>query len=352
MKVKIIDPSKDKRWDEFVLDHKFGSIYHHSCWKELIHRTYGHIPVYFVLEEDGGKLRAAMPFFMIRSWLTGTRLVSLPFSSFCDPLVNTQEEFATLLHASMAAMARFHASYLEIRTQKSYELCKSPELKEYFNYKSHILPLNSDLQTLRESFHKTSVQQRIRRAERNNVMVRVGTNDEDIRVFYRLHSLTRKKHGLPPRPYKFFRNMWHLMHSKGLVTLLLAEHDGRAAAGILLLKFKDRVYYEYVGTDKRFLRYNPNHILVWKAIEMAWEEGFRYFDFGVTPQKNTGLMDFKRKWGTEEHEMPYLYFPDVKGYKKSLGQNTENSCWLTRIGHTVYSELGRIAGRIFYKHLG
>ena len=28
--VKIIDPSEDKRWDEFVFKHKFGMIYQNS----------------------------------------------------------------------------------------------------------------------------------------------------------------------------------------------------------------------------------------------------------------------------------------------------------------------------------
>lgn len=66
MQVKIIDAPKDRRWDNFVSGYKFSTIYHHSTWKETIERTYGYISLYFVVEGNNGKLKAGIPFFLIK----------------------------------------------------------------------------------------------------------------------------------------------------------------------------------------------------------------------------------------------------------------------------------------------
>ena len=353
MQVKIIDPSNDKRWDTFVLEHKFGSIYHHSSWKEVIERTYSHAtPLYFILEDNKGRIKAGIPFFLIKSWLTGTRLVSLPFTYLCDVLADTWEDVNRLLEAVIDEKEKFRASYVEIRTQRSYDLFNNSKTIKRFYYKTFILTLNNEPEILRKSFHKTSVQQRINKAKRENTIVRAGKTEEDMRIFYNLHILTRKKHGLPPQPYKFFHNLWRIMHPRGLFNFLLAEHDSKVIAGAILLKFKDTVYYQESVSDSRFLKkYSPNHFLIWKAIEMACNEGFKYFDFGRTSPKDRGLIDFKRRWGTEEHEIPYLYFPAIKGIT-SIEEESIKYRLVTTMGRKMPLSLAKIWGGFLYKHWG
>jgi len=352
MQVKIIDPSKDKRWDDFVLEHKFGSIYHHSSWKEVIERTYSHVtPVYFVLEEDKGSIKAAIPFFLIKSWLTGTRRVSLPFTPFCDALADTPEDVESLLKAVIAKKDELQASYLEIRTYKSFNLFKVPLLKERFYYKTYILTLNEEPQILRKAFHKTSVQQRINKAERNHVIVKMGKTESDMKTYYSLNLLTRKKLGLPLIPYKFFQNLWQIMSAKDSIILLLAEHKDKIIAGTILLRFKDTMYSQDSASDRRFLKYSPNHLLLWKAIEMACNEGFRYFDFGKTSKDNRGLAYFKRRWAAEEHEIPYLYCPDIRGIT-SIQEESIKYRLMRAMGRRLPLSLSKIWGKAVYKHMG
>jgi len=352
MQVKIIDPSKDKRWDDFVLEHKFGSIYHHSSWGQVIERTYGHItPLYFVLEDSKGSIKAAIPFFLIKSWLTGTRLVSLPFTPFCDALAETSEDVERLLKAVIEKKDEFRASYIEIRTQKSYDLFSNNKLVEHLYYKTHILTLEANPETLRKSFHKTCVQQRINRAERNHVIVKMGKTESDMKTYYSLNLLAQKKHGLPPIRYKLFQNLWQVMRTNGTITLLLAEHEDKVIAGTILLRFKDTMYSQDSASDKRFLKYNPNHLLLWKAIEMACNEGFRYFDFGKTSGRDRGLADFKRRWATEEHEIPYLYYPDIRGIT-SIQEESIKYRLMTAIGRRMPLSLAKIWGKAVYKHMG
>jgi len=351
MFVKIIDPSKDTRWSDFISSHKYGSIYHHSAWKEVIQSTYKYTPLYFVLEDDEGRLRAGIPFFLIKSWLTGTRLVSLPFSDVCDPLIDTIENASGLLDAIISAKEKFGASYIEIRTQNNSEVFNAYEMKMQPYYQTHVLTLKDDPEVLRKSFHKSCIQRSIKKAEKSNLTVRKGETVKDMRTFYNLHLLTRKRHGVPPQPYKFFQNIWELMYPRGLVTLLLAESNNRVIAGIVLFKFGDTVYYKYGASEESFLTYRPNHLLMWKSIEMACNEGFRYFDFGRTSADNTGLTDFKSRWGAKEYQLSYLYFPNIKGVA-SIKENSFKCRIITKLGRKVPTTLLRIGGGVLYKHLG
>lgn len=352
MRVRIIDASKDKRWDEFVLNHKLGSIYHHSAWKEVIEKSFTHTtPLYFILEDETGKLKAAIPFFLVKSWLTGVRLVSSPFSSYCDPLVDTLQDFNRLMKIILQKKKELNASYIEIRTKKNEENPDFDKLKKHSQYITHILSLEKGAEFLRRSFHRTCVRQKINRAEKSNLTVREGESEKDMKTFYKLHLLTRKKHGLPPPPYKFLQNMWRIMRPKDLITLLLVEYENKTIAGLVLLKFKDTIYCEYNGVDDRFLRYCPNHCLLWKAIKMACNKQYRYFDFGRSSSNNRGLIDFKRRWGAKEYGLDYFYYPEIKGISSIQEENIKYRV-VTKMERRMPLLLTKISGKIIYRHLG
>ena len=81
--LKVIDPKTDKRWDEFVFRYPGGSIYHHSAWGHVFELTYGYTPFYVALERvETGQWEGILPFMLVKSRLTGKRLVSLPMTAY------------------------------------------------------------------------------------------------------------------------------------------------------------------------------------------------------------------------------------------------------------------------------
>ena len=55
---------------------------------------------YFALTDDSGEhIQAAFPAYHVSSWLTGDRMVSVPFANICDPLILKTEDFTRLLEA-------------------------------------------------------------------------------------------------------------------------------------------------------------------------------------------------------------------------------------------------------------
>src|SRR5579862_5526560 len=75
-----LDPTQDPRWTELVGRHPKASVFHTVGWLKALRCTYGYEPVAFTTSPPSGGLKNGIVFCRINSWLTGKRLVSLPFS--------------------------------------------------------------------------------------------------------------------------------------------------------------------------------------------------------------------------------------------------------------------------------
>ena len=166
--VIICDPSLDEDWDCFVTRHPYGWVCHLSVWKEILQESFKHMkPCYLCLRQNpNGRIKAALPLYRVNSWITGNRLVSLPFATLCDPLVSSKDEFIMLFDAARKLKERAGCRYFEIRVFQTGRWVDNCHMSAYNNYKHHYLPLNKSPQELMKSFHRTTVRQRIGKAKK------------------------------------------------------------------------------------------------------------------------------------------------------------------------------------------
>jgi len=94
--------------------------------------------------------------------------------------------------------------------------------------------------------------------------------------------------------------------------------------------YKGQALYGYGAADPDCLSLHPYNAFIWKSIEDACVNGCRIYDFGRTSYDNTGLIQFKKKWGTQERELYYSYHP-VSG--RSVV--TERNSAIYRLGNSV-----------------
>src|SRR5580700_5556025 len=88
--VYLIDPLSDDRWNDLVAHHPRATTFHQRGWLQALARTYDYHPLVLTTGAAGEPLDNGIVFCHIASWVTGTRLVSLPFADHCDPLLNDQ----------------------------------------------------------------------------------------------------------------------------------------------------------------------------------------------------------------------------------------------------------------------
>jgi len=353
--ISIIDPLKSAEWDKFVENHPFGQIYHLSSWKKILESCFKHIKGYFfVLRGDAGnEIEAGLPAYKVRSWLTGNRLVCAPFATLFDPLVSTSGQLNVLSKALIEASHQLNCSHVEIRTHEADRYFENSEYAASRFFKLHYLSLDSSLDTLRRNFHRTCVRQRIARAEKSGLRLKIADQEPDLQIFYNLLVMTRIRRGLPPQPFSFFRALWDEFKPLNLLTILIAQKDGQSIAALLLLTFKNRVSVEIAASNEAFKCYSPIHYLFWEAIKLAHEKGYRILDFGRTSPNNVSLMDFKERWGTESVDLAHFYYPRQFAYAND--RREEN--WKYSIIREIISlktppTFKKFIGALCYRHMG
>ena len=306
MAVYKIDPIKDRRWTEFLNKHPEASVFHTSGWLEALQRTYGYEPVVFTTSPPETELGNGLPFCRINTWLTGRRLVSLPFSDHCTPLVENSSELTCLLTSLQGELANEKWNYIEIRAGDLH-LPSSAVFEKAKVYHFHKLDLRPSMDDLYRSFHKDCVQRKIQRAEREGVTYEEGREDSLLRKFYHLLLITRRRHGLAPQPARWFRNLIACLGDR--VKIRVASKDGRPIASILTLRHKRVLVYKYGCSDHRFNNLGGTQLLMWNAIQEAKNDELCEFDMGRSDCDNPGLIAFKDRWGAARSTLFYLRYP-------------------------------------------
>ena len=344
----IIDPTSDERWSRFIEGNKDAGVFHTAAWARVIEEAYHYVPRYYAAVDSSGVIHAAVPLWHIKSRLTGNRLVCLPFSDTCSPLGDEQDIIA-LLDTVKEDITGGRASHLEIRGLPAAVV---PDLtglvaRPYFSL--YIVNLKPGPKQLMRDFHN-NVRRSIRQAEGRDVTVRLSREKADLDAYYALHVQTRKKLGVLPQPRSFFDSLYRNVIEQGLGYTGLAESDGRCIAGVVFLRHGTTLYYKFNASDEAYLRKRPNHLITWRAIEEACAEGFQYLDLGRCAPEEESLRTYKTRWGAEEIELPYYYFPAVQG----ISSQSESSGKYKAM--QLFSRLApmfafKAAGSLLYRHL-
>jgi CelD/BcsL family acetyltransferase involved in cellulose biosynthesis len=348
--VRRIDPLSDRRWDEFVATHPRASVFHSSPWLEALARTYGYQPRAYTTSAADGDLKNALLFCRIESWLTGRRLVSLPFSDHCEPLVDEEKDWSALSLAIEQEFEREHWRYLELRPLGNFGLHTSLK-RTLVQYGFHQLNLRPSIEEIFRSFHKNSIQRKIRRAEREGLGYCEGSSEILLNQFYELFVATRKRHMLPPPPREWFVN---LVRCFGKALKIRVAYDGsKPVASIITLCHKDTLVYKYGCSNPQFNHLGGMHSLMWRAIREGNAAGLRTLDFGRTDADQQGLITYKSRWGTKQSVLTYLRYgeSDTSTHFLDLSMSWKRKAATYLVSHLPPGIVLRM-GRAFYGHAG
>lgn len=352
--VSLLDPSREPEWDRFVENHPCGLISHLSGWKEALEKSFRHIKGYFLVLSNPvtGEIRAGLPVYLVRSCITGRRLVSVPFATLCTPLATSREEVQELLSEVIDLSQRLSARRIEVRALAPAALMQDLRYERLDFFKHHYLQLDVPAEQLMKRFHKKSVRSTIRCSERSGFELRSGSSTEDVERFFGAYQDTRQRLGLPPQPFRLFTHFAGVFGPAGRFNILTAFHGGAPAAGMVLFKFRDRVFWEFIGEHYAFRHLHPTHFLLWQAIKQSCEEGYRIFDFGRTSPNNFGLMDFKRRWGTVTADLPQFWFPVNSNHSFNNAEKTIKHRLVRTFIRKLPPRLLRVLGEVCYQQMG
>ncbi len=346
MQLYTIDPLSDSRWDDLAGSHPRASVFHQRGWLRALASTYGYQPIVLTSAPAGKRLRDGIVFCQVKSWITGTRLVSLPFADHCEPLLNEIGDTFEFAEWMRAECSRHHWKYIELRPLSWAAHADCP-LVASRSYWLHTLDLTPSLEQIFRHLHKDCIQRRIRRAEREQLSYDAGCSEPLLNDFYRLLLITRRRHQLLPQPRAWFRNLIACMGQN--VQIRLARKDGVPIAALLTLHHRSTVVYKYGCSDERFHRLAGMPFLFWKLIEESKAAGAEQVDFGRSDLDADGLTTFKDRFGTTRRRITYFRYPEDA---KEKGVMASDLPTVRRLFSALPHVLSPWASRLVYRHIG
>jgi lipid II:glycine glycyltransferase (peptidoglycan interpeptide bridge formation enzyme) len=193
------------------------------------------------------------------------------------------------------------------------------------------------------------MQRKIRRADREHVVLDQGRSESQLREFYELLLLTRRRHRLPPQSFAWFSNLVSCFGER--LTIHVARLNDRPIASILTLRHKDTVVYKYGCSDHRFHSVGAMPRLFWQAIVDAKSERLQEFDLGRSDETNFGLIRFKDHLGAVKTDVKY-WRVSRRPAERTHQDSILSFRFTQRLMVVLPDRLFRLAGEILYRHVG
>lgn len=301
MKIICIDPRRDPRWQNLInqLD---SSVFHSPQWMSVLEQTYNFTVEAYLLLDERGQPVAGLPFCRLED-LKQERIVALPFCDYCDPLVVTSDHWRMMVTRVLQENCTF-----TIRCLHNPIGLTDERLTVANQAKWHGLCLCHSEQELWEHL-ESSARRAIRKAQNSQIIVKPAQSMDDLRAFYELHLRIRKqKYRLLAQPYQFFQSIWEQFIEPGCGELFLAYDQNEIVAGVLLLIWKDKLFYKFNASTTQRLSCRPNDLLLWEAIKYGKRRELKYFDFGLSDWDQAGLIRYKQKYASDESTITFMRY--------------------------------------------
>lgn len=330
-------PIEDPQWGEFTSSHPSASPFHLPDWATLIADCYRFEAFVLAVRDTDGEILAGAPTVAVRSPLGRLRWVSLPFSDFCPllmrPGVAVDDVVAALREHVLASRAR----EFELRASLPAAEGLYPVQVGYI----HQLDLPRDPADLRPN--KGNRRHR-NLARRIGVQVTRGNTAKDVATFFRLHTLTRRRLGVPVQPRRFFDLIRERLLAPGRGFVATATLDGEAVAAVVYLDHNGTLVAKYHASDPGRRDTCAGHLIDWEIMVAASLEGYHTLDLGRSDLDADGLRIYKSGWGAVETPLVYTHVSRRPPAARSLHVGglpkriiRRSPVWVCRaLGETLY----------------
>jgi CelD/BcsL family acetyltransferase involved in cellulose biosynthesis len=294
--IDCVHPTTDASWLALLKNPDAG-LFHSPPWLGVLADVYGFEVRAYVARDASGTPLGGIPFCEIDD-IAGHRIVALPFSDSCDPLVPSPGVWTALLTRLQSHRIPVHLRCLRARLI-------GDEFRVVKRIPSHRVAVASLPEQMWAGL-AAPTRRAINKARREGVEIRT-LDLKGCEGFYRLHVALRKnKYRLLAQSRAFFDAIANRFSACGGWFLVGAFLHDRLIAATVYLRWGDTLYYKFNASAQDALAVRPNNLLVWAGILLAQSLGCHTLDLGPSDEDQPGLIRFKRNFGASMQEGTFV----------------------------------------------
>ena len=391
IKVKTIQKTDQRAWDQYVENHLHTTLYHLSGWKKVIEKTYGPKTYYLIAtkntqkpissiqcsetsiqkrasrnehpETSIQKIVGILPLVHLKHFIFGNSLISVPFFDTGGILADDYATEKALLSEAIQLGQKLKAHNIELRHttplafldfHKFEQLTRNTQhatrnwVSQTLSHKVRmLLDLPNSPEALIKSF-KSKLRSQIKKPIKEGLRSKIG-GLELLEDFYNVFSTNMRDLGSPVHSRKLMKNV--LEEFPGKAKIVMVYKDNLPIACSLVVGFKDTLENPWASALREYSRLSPNMLLYWTMLEYACGKGYTYFDFGRS-SPDEGTYKFKKQWGAKPTPLHWHYIsPNVEPVN---AETSEKSKFNNAIQYwqKLPVPVTKIIGPMIRKHIG
>jgi FemAB-related protein (PEP-CTERM system-associated) len=255
-----------------------------------------------------------LPLVLVKHFLLGTSLTSIPFFDMAGILADGPEAEKALLDEALRIAAETGAGILELRQQAALSGISQKDtghptndqaFRSFLNSSKSrmILDLPESAEKLMASF-KSKLRSQVKRPLKEGLVCKSG-GMELLRDFYSVFLVNMRDLGSPVHSQRIIGEV--LRRLPGSSRIFVVYKGGRPIAASLLVSFNRGCFNPWASSLREFSSFSPNMLLYWSMLEYACDAKAATFDFGRSTL-GEGTYRFKEQWGARPAPLHWYTF--------------------------------------------
>lgn len=302
-----LNPDYFTKYEEFLERHEGAMIYYSTKFKRFLEKITNSISNYYLAVDEKNEIQGILPL-MIKDGRYGKILNSLPYYGSNGGILSASKEATRMLldkYIELCDSQEFASSTLienPLDLNYDYDQIPSNEHDYRIGQLTDISGQFIGLEDLMIKFHYKT-RNIIRKALKSGVHIEIDNDKFDF--LEATHVDNMMAIGGLAKSSKFFEAIQECFEPGKDYNLYIAKYDGLLVAATLVLYFGKVVEYYTPVIVKEYRSLQPLSLIIAQSMLEANAKGFHWWNWGGTWKSQSGVYDFKSKWGTFDIDYHY-----------------------------------------------
>lgn len=316
IKIELVNKDNEEQYLQYIQSKEDAMIYVSLSYRDMLMDLLGD-ESYYLMAKCGDEVKGILPVMIHSNDVYGNVANSLPYyGSNGGIMADTLEVKEKLLEAYYAVIKENKCVAGTIVT--------TPFEKDYMWYRKKMNPAFMDMRIgqiaslpenvgenaefLMSRFHYKT-RWSIRKAEKNDIIVKVENTKDGLEFLYNTHQENMEKKGGGAKSKKFFDVFQKYFAPVKDYNIYVAYKDDKIIAALLLFYYNQMVEYYMPVIIEEYRPLQPLSLIIFTAMIDAIELGFKKWDWGGTWVSQESLHRFKERWGSQDFN--YYYYTNI-----------------------------------------
>ncbi len=320
------------------------------AWWDSLAWGLGHRPYVLVSSCRESGMSGCLPLFLVKSWMFGSFLVSLPYLNSAGVILRgspaedsqaVRETQRCLIDRAVELADALDVKHLELRGERRMD---HPAFNMERTDKVHMrlqLPKSADL--LMASY-KSKLRSQVKKSGENPFEVRFG-GSEFLENFYSVFSQNMRDLGTPVYSKGLFRcvvDSFGKSSGGARAEFCIVSLEKQPVSVALLVHHRGITEVPSASTLRRWNSTGANMWMYWNLLQRGIEKGSSEFDFGRS-SVGSGTYKFKEQWGAKPQQAIWQYYVR-KGDPSDMRPDSPSKSRLVEVWKKLPLWLSRLLG--------